>query len=505
VFSVAEPPFSSDFSPRASMGIPGLDNILGGGLTRDRVYLIEGNPGTGKTTLSLQFLLEGVRRGEPGLYITLSETAEELRDVAATHNWSLDDLSLYELVNELGMDPDGEQSVLHPSEVELGETTREIMQRVEELKPRRVIFDSLSELRLLAQSPLRYRRQILALKHFFASRDCTVLLLDDRTSENHDLHLHSIAHGVITLEQVPRAFGSERRRLRVIKMRGIKFRGGYHDLTLDTGGITVYPQLVASEHRKGFELRFSSTGNDRLDALLGGGLMPGTNTLLMGPSGVGKTTTAMSCVLAALERGERATYYLFDEGIGTLMARSTALGLDVRRYLENGQLKLAQIDPAALSPGEFSSLIRVAVEEHGATTLVIDSLNAYMQSMPGEQFLLLQLHEVLSYLGQQGVKSLLVLGQHGIVGEIRSDIDLSYLSDSILLFRFFEAQGAIRSAISVLKSRSSAHERSIRELQLTEKGPKVGDPLTDFEGVMSGVPTYRGRLDMLPGPVRNPA
>ncbi len=494
---MVSPSLPPDPTSRISMGIPGLDNILDGGLTSGRVYLIEGNPGTGKTTLSLQFLLEGLRKGEPGLYITLSETEEELRAVAATHNWSLDKLSLYELVNELGIDPDSEQSVLHPSEVELGETTRDVMRRVEEVRPLRVVFDSLSELRLLAQSPLRYRRQILALKQFFSTRECTVLMLDDRTADGHDLQLHSIAHGVVTLEQVPRDFGSERRRLRVVKMRGIKFRGGYHDFILDTGGLVVYPQLVAAEHHSGFELRFSSTGSHELDALLGGGLMTGTNTLLMGPSGVGKTTTAISCVLAALNRGEKATYYLFDEGIATLLARSVALGLDVQSYLDSGQLTLLQIDPAALSPGEFSNMIRVAVEEDGATTLVIDSLNAYLQSMPGEKFLMLQLHELLSYLGQQGIKSILVLGQHGIVGEIRSDIDLSYLSDTIMLFRFFEAHGMIRTAVSVMKSRSSAHERTIREFQLSRGGLLVGGPLSDFEGVMGGVPTYRGHVAML--------
>ena len=486
-------------SSRISTGIPGLDNILDGGLTSGRVYLIEGNPGTGKTTLSLQFLLEGLRKGEPGLYITLSETEEELRAVAATHNWSLDKLSLYELVNELGIDPDGEQSVLHPSEVELGETTRDVMRRVEEVRPLRIVFDSLSELRLLAQSPLRYRRQILALKQFFSTRECTVLMLDDRTADGHDLQLHSIAHGVITLEQVPRDFGSERRRLRVVKMRGIKFRGGYHDFILDTGGLVVYPQLVAAEHHGGFEARFSSTGSREMDALLGGGLMSGTNTLLMGPAGVGKTTTAISCIIAALKRGEKAVYYLFDEGITTLLVRSTALGLDVQRYLDSGQLTLMQIDPAALSPGEFSNLIRVAVEEENATMLVIDSLNAYLQSMPGEQFLMLQLHELLSYLGRRNITSIVVLGQHGVVGEIRSDIDLSYLSDAILLFRYFEAHGMIRTAVSVVKSRGSAHERMIREFQLNRGGMQVGDPLSDFEGVMGGVPTYRGRAHLLPG------
>lgn len=482
---------------RASTGVAGLDQILGGGLTRDRVYLVEGTPGTGKTTLSLQFLLEGARQGEAGLYITLSETAEELRAVAQTHGWSLDAISLFELVSETGLDPDSEQSVLHPSELELGETTREVMARVEALRPTRVVFDSLSELRLLAQNPLRYRRQILALKQFFASRQCTVLMLDDRTADPTDLQLHSIAHGVITLEQAPREFGSERRRLRVVKMRGVKFRGGYHDLNLDTGGLTVFPRLVAAEHRSLLDPTPRTTGSNELDALVGGGLHPGTNTLLSGPSGVGKTTTAIRCMIAALERGEITTYYLFDEGLGTLLTRSQALGMDLRPHLESGRLHLHQVDPAELSPGEFACRVRTAVEEHGSKFIVIDSLNAYLQAMPGEQYLMLQMHELLSYLGQQGATTLLILGQHGLVGDVRSEVDLSYLSDTILLFRFFEARGEIRAAVSALKSRTSAHERTIREFKLSAGGLEVGEALRDFEGVLSGLPSYKGATPML--------
>ncbi|HEY8610968.1 MAG TPA: ATPase domain-containing protein [Roseomonas sp.] len=488
---------TSSSPSRASTGVPGLDDILGGGLTKDRLYLVEGTPGTGKTTLSLQFLLEGAARGEAGLYITLSETADELRAAAATHGWSLDALSLFELVGDMGLDPDSGQTVLHPSEIELGETTREVMRQVEELQPSRVVFDSLSEMRLLAQSPLRYRRQILALKQFFSSRQCTVLMLDDRTADPTDLQLHSIAHGVISMEQTPRNFGAERRWLRVVKMRGIKFRGGYHDFILDTGGLTVFPRLIAAEHHEGFDPRPVSTGNEGLDALLGGGLVPGTNILLSGPSGVGKTTTAISCVVAALERGEHATYYLFDEGLGTLLARSEALGMNLHPYVATGQLTLRQIDPAELSPGEFACKVRTAVEEGRSKIIVIDSLNAYLQSMPGEQFLLLQMHEMLTYLGQQGVKTMLILGQHGLVGDVRSDIDLSYLSDSILLFRFFEARGQVRSAISVVKTRSSAHERTIRELKLSMGGVQVGEALSDFEGVLSGLPSYKGAVPML--------
>ncbi len=482
---------------RAATGIQGLDDILGGGLTKDRVYLVEGTPGTGKTTLSLQFLLEGARRGEAGLYITLSETADELHAVAASHGWSLDALTLFEMVGEIGLDPEREQSILHPSEVELGETTREVMERVEALRPARVVFDSLSEMRLLAQNPLRYRRQILAFKHFFASRQCTVLLLDDRTSEPTDLQLHSIAHGVISLEQAPRDFGAERRRMRVVKMRGIRFRGGYHDFLLDTGGLRLFPRLVANEHHRAFDIRHVSSGNAGLDALLGGGLMAGTNTLLSGPSGVGKTTTAVNCMLAALGRGERATYYLFDEGIGTLLARSTALGMDLRPFLEDGRLVVQQIDPAELSPGEFAARVREAVEVVGATFIVIDSLNAYLHAMPGERYLLLQMHELLNYLNQQGINTLLILGQHGLVGEVRSDLDLSYLSDSILLFRFFEARGEVRTAVSMVKSRTSAHERAIREFKLGPGGLQVGEALSGFDGVLSGLPSYKGDLELL--------
>ena len=483
---------------RIPTGISGLDAILGGGLTAERLYLLEGTPGTGKTTLALKFLLEGVDRGERGLYVTLSETADELRAAAATHGWSLDGIELYELVSELGLDPDSEQSILHPSEVELGETVREVIARVEDLDPVRVVFDSLSELRLLAQSPLRYRRQILALKQFFARRACTVLMLDDRTSEAGDQQLHSIAHGVISLEQSPREFGSERRRLRVIKMRGIKFRGGYHDFIVDTGGLSVFPRLVAAEHRASFDSTAASTGSDELDLLLGGGLVPGTNTLLIGPSGVGKTTTGVRCMLAALARGETATYFLFDEGLATLLARAAALGMDLAPHIEAGRLTILQIDPAELAPGEFASKVRVAVEERGSSFVVIDSLNAYLHAMPGEEFLILQMHELLNYLNQLGATTLLILGQHGIVGEIRTDVDLSYLSDTILLFRYFEAKGEVRTALSVVKSRVHAHERTIRELKLTaERGLQVGQALTDFQGVLTGLPTYAGRVEML--------
>jgi circadian clock protein KaiC len=484
---------------RVATGVPGLDEVLGGGLTRDRIYLVEGTPGSGKTTLALQFLLKGQELGESGLYITLSETEVELRAAAASHGWSLDGISLFELVSEEGLDPDSEQSVLHPSDVELGETTRGVMERVDKIKPMRVVFDSLSEMRLLAQNPLRHRRQILALKHFFVTRNCTVLLLDDQTAEHGDLQLHSIAHGVISLQRAPQEYGSQRRRLEIVKMRGIKYRGGFHDFELDTGGVTVFERLVAARHHTSFDHELVSTGTLQLDALMGGGLARGTNTLLSGPSGVGKTTTAVRCVLSALLRGERVAYYLFDEGMPTLVARSKALGMDIQPFLDSGQLQMRAIDPAELSPGEFAFHVRKAVEKAAARTVVIDSLNAYLQAMPGQKFLLLQMHELLTYLNQQGVVTLLILGQHGFIGEVRSDLDLSYLSDSILLFRFFEAAGAVRTAVSVVKSRTSEHEKTIREIRLTADGIEVGEALSDFQGVMSGLPSYEGKVAMLGG------
>lgn len=482
---------------RASTGIAGLDYILGGGLPTNHLYLIEGTPGAGKTTLGLQFLRQGVDKGEAGLYITLSETAAELRTVAASHGWKLDGMEIFELVTEEGLSPHSEQSILHPSEIELGETTRGVMAAAERVKPRRVVFDSLSEMRLLAQNPLRYRRQVLALKNFFATRSCTVLLLDDRSADSNDLQLHSIAHGVISLEQTVGQYGPERRNLRVIKMRGIRFRGGDHDFNLDTGGLAVFPRLVAAEHRKDFVPQVVSTGTVELDQLLGGGLGRGSNMLFSGPSGVGKTTTAIACVRAALQRGERAVYYLFDEGLGTLLQRSRALGLDIDGYLEDGQLEIETLDPAEVSPGEFANMVRTAVESGKADVVVIDSLNAYLQAMSGDKHLLLQMHELLTYLNQRGILTILILAQHGVLGDVRSDVDLSYLSDGILLFRFFEARGSLLKAVSVVKSRTTDHELTIREFRLGASGIEVGEALTDFEGVLTGVASYKGELPLL--------
>jgi len=487
-------------SSLASTGVAGLDDILGGGLTPDRLYLVEGTPGTGKTTLGLGFLLAGAACGERGLYVTLSETESELRAVAITHGWSLEALNLFELVPEGGFGEDQEQTLLHPSEVELGETVRNVIAKVDELTPRRVVLDSLSELRLLAQNPLRYRRQILALKHYFSTRSCTVLVLDDKTAEAGDLQLHSIAHGVISLEQTLSGFGAQRRRLHVVKMRGTKYRGGYHDFAIESGGLRVHPRLVASEHRALFNEAPFLTGSGKLDDLLGGGLVPGTATLLTGPAGVGKTTTVVQCMVAALKRGESAAYFLFDERLPTLLTRSAALGMDLERFIASGALDVRRIDPAELSPGEFSALVRDAVEGQGARVVVVDSLNAYLQAMPDEQYLVLQMHELLSYLAQHGVVSLLILGQHGVMGDIRADIDLSYLADTVMQLRFFEAEGEVRQAISVIKTRTTRHERTIREFRIDSGGLRVGEPLRDFQGVLTGVPTFRGATgELLPG------
>ncbi|HEX8445568.1 MAG TPA: ATPase domain-containing protein, partial [Sphingomonas sp.] len=413
----------------ASTGVSGLDEILGGGLTPDRMYLVEGTPGTGKTTLGLGFLLAGVEANEAGLYITLAETEIELRAVAATHGWTLDALDLFEMVPADGFAEDQEQTLLHPSEVELGETVRAIMAKIDEARPRRVVLDSLSELRLLAQNPIRYRRQILALKHFFSTRRCTVMVLDDKSANGSDLQLHSIAHGVLALEQTLSGFGAQRRRLHVVKMRGMRYMGGYHDFEIEPGGLCVYPRLVAAQHGMPFTDLAVSTGAAELDALLGGGLVPGTATLLTGAAGVGKTTAAVQCMIAGLKRGEPAAYFLFDERLPTLVKRSAALGMDLQPYLDSGLLRIRAIDPAELSPGEFAGAVRDAVTQARARIVVIDSLNAYLHAMPNEQFLVLQMHEMLTYLGQHGIVTLLILGLHGVMGEGKSDVDISYLSD----------------------------------------------------------------------------
>jgi circadian clock protein KaiC len=486
--------------PRISTGSPGLDDVLGGGFDPERMYLYEGRPGSGKTTLALQFLLEGVRGGERSLYITLSETERELRLVAKRHGWSLDGITVFELIPpETSLDPSQELTVLHPAEMELSETSRLIFDKVEGLNPSRIVIDSLSELRLLAQSPLRYRRQILALKHFFAGRKSTVVLLDDLTANQNDLQLHSIAHGVILLEQLAIDYGAERRRMRVVKMRGIPFKGGFHDFTIERGGLEIYPRLVAAEHHKEFEGDFIPSGNKELDALLGGGLERGTNALLIGAAGVGKSSIALTYAIAAYERGEHSVIFAFDEGTGTMNARARTLGLPLEKAVASGAIQIEQIDPAELSPGEFAHLVRNAVENDRARIVIIDSLNGYLNSMPDERFLVLQMHELLSYLSQLGVLTILVLAQHGLVGPMDTPLDISYLSDAVLMLRYFEFDGTVRRALSVVKKRSGNHEHTIREFRLTGGGVQLGPPLRGFSGIFSGTPIYKGEQSPLLG------
>jgi circadian clock protein KaiC len=483
---------------RMSSGIAGLDEILGGGFDANRVYLVEGQPGSGKTTLALQFLLEGARQGERTLHICLSESGPELQLIAERHGWSLEGIELFDLSSsEASLNPDDELTVFQPSAVELSETTTGIIDRIKALKPTRVVFDSLSEMRIFAQSPLRYLRQIMALKHFFTTQRCTVLLLDDLSSQGGDVPLHSLAHGVVLLEQNPVDFGAERRRLRVIKMRGIEFKGGYHDFTIQRGGLEIYPRLVASEHHKRFLGEFTQSGNGGLDALLGGGLERGTNALFIGPAGVGKSTLALTFAVAAARRGDHAVIFAFDEGRGTIDARAKAIGLDIESLVTAGTLRIEQIDPAEMAPGEFTHLVRSSVERDKARIVVIDSLNGYLNAMPDERFLILQMHELLSYLSQMGVVAILLLAQHGLVGPMETPVDISYLSDAVLMLRYFEAEGRVRRALSVLKKRSGAHEDTIREYQLTSGGIKLGPPLTEFQGIFTGSPTYTGTLKPL--------
>jgi circadian clock protein KaiC len=479
--------------PRISTGSRGLDDILGGGFDPERMYLYEGQPGTGKTTLALQFLLEGARRGERTLYISLSETERELDLVAQRHGWSLDGVTIFELVpSETTLDPSQELTVLQPAEMELGETCQLIFDKVEALNPSRIAIDSLSELRLLAQSPLRYRRQVLALKHYFSHRKSTVILLDDLSSHQDDLQLHSIVHGVVLLEQVAIDYGAERRRLRVVKMRGIQFRGGYHDFTIKRGGLAIYPRLIAAEHHSAFVGALTPSGNAELDKMLGGGLERGTNALLIGAAGVGKSSLALGYAVAACKRGEKVAFFVFDENIGTLLARGKALGLDIEPWMKQGQLHLQQVDPAELSPGEFTAAVRHSVEAQGAQLVVLDSLNGYLNAMPDGRFLILQMHELLSYLGQKGVLSIMVLAQHGLVGPMDTPIDISYLSDAVIMLRYFEHAGVVRRAISVVKKRSGRHENTIREFRLSPSGIAVGPPLSNFSRIFSGTPEYTG-------------
>jgi len=475
-----------------STGIPGLDAVLCGGLPRNRVYLVEGSPGAGKTTLALQFLLEGVRQKESVLYITLSETKEELVAVARSHGWSLEGVSLFELSGiEQMLKAETENTFFHPSEVELNKTTKILMGELERVKPTRVVFDSLSEMRLMAETPLRFRRQMLNFKQFFAGRNCTVLLLDDLSAGN-DQQIESIAHGVVALDGRAPDYSVSRRTVNVRKIRGVKFHEGFHDFVIEKGGLLIFPRLVAAEHHQQFKTESFHTGIKSLDALLGGGLERGTSTMFLGPPGSGKSTLTIKYASTAAGRGEKTRVYIFDETVRTLVARAKALGMDVQPHLKSGMMRIQKISPAEISPGQFAHEIRRAVEEENTRMVIIDSINGYLNAMSEDRHLNLQLHEMLAYLNQQGVLTIMVLAQQGLVGQMYSSVDLTYLADSVVLFRYFEAAGEVKQAISVIKKRSGNHERTIREFKVDTNGVRVGAPLAAFHGVLTGVPTFSG-------------
>lgn len=474
----------------ALTGVTGLDDVLGGGLERRRLFLLEGNPGTGKTTISIQFLSAGALAGERTLYITLSETEEELRAGAASHGLNMAGIEIFELVPpELLLDEDQQQSLLYSSDLELGETTKRIFEAVERIQPDRIVLDSLSEIRLLAQGSLRYRRQILALKHYFAKRGATVLMLDDLTTDVNDKTVHSVAHGVIRLEEMSPEYGADRRRLRVMKYRARRYRGGYHDFSILTGGVRVFPRLVSAEHKTRFVRDVLKSDSSELDALLGGGIERGSSVLVLGPAGTGKSLLGLTFIEGAISRGESAGLFVFDEELGLLFDRAKKLGIELQAMVDEGKLFVEQVDAAELSPGEFSQRVRRCVEKHGVKTVIIDSLNGYQAAMPHEQALVLHIHELLQYLNRQGATTFLTVAQHGLVGDMKTPVDVTYLADTVILLRYFEALGRVRRAISVVKKRTGEHEDTIREYQIGRRGITLGEPLVNFQGVLRGVPT----------------
>ena len=484
-------------SERVDTGVAGLNDILSGGLPAGQMYLLEGTPGTGKTTLAMQFIIQGVKSGQKSLYVTLSESKLELQASARSHKWDAESLPIAEFIpEEASLSPEQQYTVFHPSEVELAATVQKLTELIEQVKPDRLVIDSLSELRLLAADTMRYRRQLLALKQFFAGRDTTVILLDDQTAEGSDMQLQSIAHGVLRLDKVQRTYGVTRRQIEIVKLRGTAYREGFHDYTIKTGGLRIYPRLIAGEHGEDFHEERVKSGLAELDAMFGGGICRGSSTLLIGPTGAGKSTVALQYACAAAQRGDRAIIYAFDEVLRIAQDRATALGMDVREYIRDGHLAMCQVDPAELSPGEFIWQIRSDVEDRDARVVVIDSLNGFLNSMPGERDLILQMHELLAYLNQKGVVTFIIMTQHGLVGEMQTEIDVSYLADTVVLLRYFENEGEIRQVISVLKQRVGRHERTLREFSMKEdEGLKIGEPLRTFRGVLTGVPSLIGRND----------
>lgn len=477
--------------PQCSFGIAGLDEVLLGGIPANRFYLIQGDPGVGKTTMALQFLLEGVRKGQRGLYITLSETKDELEAVAESHGWDLNLLEIIELsAVEDQIINDSQNTLFHPVEVELAQTVDLLLKEVDRINPARVVFDSLSEIRLLSQDSLRYRRQMLSFKQFFAKRKSTVLLLDDQTSGEHDLQIQSIAHGVIALQRMHTRIGSDRRQIHVVKLRGARFQDGFHDYEILTGGLVVYPRMSPSVNPSEVSTESAASHIPELDALLGGGLDRGTSTLFVGPAGSGKSSLASQYATAAANRGEKVAIFIFDENLHTFIKRAEALGMDMRRHIDSGMIKVRHVDAADIAPGEMAFSLRKSVEEDGVRMVLIDSLNGYLQAMPEERFLTLQLHEILSYLNQKGVVSILLMAQHGLIGEVASPVDLTYIADTVVLLRFFEVRGSINKAISVVKKRSGRHEDTIRELSVRDSIMRIGPVLKNFQGVLQGVPIY---------------
>ncbi|MGI4829734.1 MAG: ATPase domain-containing protein [Janthinobacterium lividum] len=474
---------------RIATGVSGLDDILSGGLPAGQMYLLEGTPGTGKTTVAMQFIMAGAQAGEGVLYVTLSESKLELESSARSHGWNIHQLSIAEFVPaEASLSPEQQYTVFHPSEIELASTIQKLTQIVEEQRPNRLVIDSLSELRLLAADTMRYRRQLLALKQFFVGRDTTVLLLDDRSADGSDMQLQSICHGVIRLDKVQRSYGVTRRQVEIVKMRGSAYREGFHDYTIETGGVRIYPRLVANEHNGRFINERVKSGLPALDEMFGGGVNRGSSTLIVGPTGAGKSTLAMQYACSAAQRGDRAIVYAFDEILRTAQERAESLGLPVVKEMERGTLAMSQVDPAELSPGEFVWQIRRDVEEKDTRVVVIDSLNGFLNAMPGERDLMLQLHELIAFLNQKGVVTFIILTQHGLVGSMHAEVDVSYLADTVVLLRYFEADGEIRQVISVLKQRVGRHERTLRELRMDDAGIQVGEALRNFRGILTGVP-----------------